>query len=224
MADLVLKALPTICVIGFLIYLLVEYGDVVRTKLALMDISGLKLFGVELKFAERSLQQLHKPSAQVTAKLNKSEAKNLLLNDEEKDQILRRAVAVYPLLQDSRILWVDDRPSNNILQRNFLQSLGISVDCAQDNKTAYELLQLQELNETPYDLVISDYSRDNEPEESGFKLLENMREGHFKQQIIYFVGKDRTKPKNAFQLTTSSGDLLNFVFDVLERSQKRRKT
>jgi len=221
MADSVLKALPTICVIGFLIYLLVKYGDVLRTNLALMNLSAIKAFGVELKFAEGSLQHLQKPLAEVAAELNKSGGKKFFLDDEEKDQIFRRAAVVYPLLHDRRILWVDDHPSYNILQRNFLQSLGIRVDCAQDNKTAYDLLELQKLNETPYDLVISDYRRDDEPED-GFKLLENMRKRKFEQQIIYFVGKRRDKPEDAFELTTSSAELLNSVFDVLERSKRRK--
>jgi DNA-binding response OmpR family regulator len=105
-----------------------------------------------------------------------------------------------------------------VRERNFLQSIGISVDCAQDNKTAYELLRLQGINGTPYDLVISDYDRDNEPGETGFTLLKGMREQGYRQEVVYFTASGQKKPDNAFALTNYSGDLLNYVFDALERA------
>jgi CheY-like chemotaxis protein len=218
--DGVLKALPTICVVAFAVWFAIRFGDVIGTRL-LPNIEGFKAFGVELTFAKSNLQKV--PAGKLDddndGKQNPNYAKDArkLMNDAAREQIIRRTSFLAPLLRNSHILWVDDHPENNISQRNFLQSIGISIDCAQDNRTAYLLLERQRLNDTPYDLVISDYDRDNEHGETGFTLLQEMRDRGYQQKVIYFTSSEEKKPANAFALTNRSKDLLNFIFDVLER-------
>jgi len=216
--DGILKALPTICVLIFAVWFAVRFGDVIGTRL-LPNIQGFKAFGVELTFAISNLEKVPTAAAPDPNGQGSSYAtnKSLPMSGAAREQIIRRTSFLAPLLRNSHILWVDDHPENNISQRNFLQSIGISIDCAQDNRTAYLLLERQRLNDTPYDLVISDYDRDQEHGETGFRLLQEMRARGYQQKVIYFTASEEKKPADAFALTNRSKDLLNFIFDVLER-------
>src|SRR5882724_9369908 len=55
--DGILKALPTICILGFAVWFAVKFGAVIETKL-LPNIQGFKAFGMELTFAANNLQKV----------------------------------------------------------------------------------------------------------------------------------------------------------------------
>jgi CheY-like chemotaxis protein len=57
----------------------------------------------------------------------------------------------------ARILWVDDRPDNNKLERQVLETIGIEVFLAEDTKEALVLLP-----RVRPDLIISDIIREND--------------------------------------------------------------
>ncbi|MGY4509306.1 DNA-binding NarL/FixJ family response regulator [Bradyrhizobium sp. USDA 3650] len=70
---------------------------------------------------------------------------------------IERAARNAPAIVGSRILWVDDHPSNNDLERNLLEALGIEVFTVKSNKEALTFLPV-----VRPDVVISDVGRDNE--------------------------------------------------------------
>lgn len=57
-------------------------------------------------------------------------------------------------LQGSRVLWVDDRPSNNVFERQALEALGIQIDLSTSTEDA-----LEKIRRRSYDLIISDMGR-----------------------------------------------------------------
>lgn len=111
---------------------------------------------------------------------------------------------------------MDDNPNWQVPERNFLQVIGIGVDCAQSNATAYKLMEAQQSNGTPYDLVISDVARDHEGKETGFTLLDGIRERGYTTQLIFYSPSTLPKPPEAFAMTHYTNVLLNDIFDVLE--------
>ncbi len=54
----------------------------------------------------------------------------------------------------SNILWVDDRPSNNIYERQALEALGISFTLAKSTEEA-----LEKISKQSFDAIISDMGR-----------------------------------------------------------------
>ena len=69
----------------------------------------------------------------------------------------------------SRVLWVDDRPANNVFERHSLEALGIEFDLCTSTEDA-----LQRMTQGSYDAVISDMGRPPD-DQAGYTLLNAMR-------------------------------------------------
>jgi CheY-like chemotaxis protein len=83
-------------------------------------------------------------------------------------------------LQRSRVLWVDDNPDNNRFERQALEALGIRVDVS--TSTGDALMRTQG---PPYDLIISDMTREPDPQ-AGYTLLDKLRGlGDYTPFVIY---------------------------------------
>lgn len=82
------------------------------------------------------------------------------------DRMQAVGAAVRRLGRSPRLLWVDDRPSNNRYERSALESMGVIVDLSTSTEDAQRKLQRR----AAYDLVISDMARPEDPH-AGYVLL-----------------------------------------------------
>lgn len=82
-------------------------------------------------------------------------------------------------LKSTTILWVDDRPNNNIYEREAFSGLGFKFDLALSTNEA-----LQKLKTNKYSAIISDMGRVEGPRE-GYVLLEKIRATD--KNIPYFI-------------------------------------
>ena len=89
-----------------------------------------------------------------------------------------------------RILWVDDRPTNNAREIREFESRGIAVDRATSTEKALELL---EANSEGYGVVISDMARGRD-RRAGYTLLEELRRRNHLLPYIIYAGSG--KPEN----------------------------
>lgn len=129
---------------------------------------------------------------------------------------LRRAELVAPILRYAQILWVDDHPENNVHEREMLRTLGSNTDVVTSTEQG-----LSALRSKVYDLVISDMSQNNTPDE-GLTLLQEMRKSQFPQRVVFYVGtmnQEKGTPTGSFGITNRPDELLHFVMDVLERQR-----
>jgi CheY-like chemotaxis protein len=85
-------------------------------------------------------------------------------------------------LQHSRVLWVDDHPDNNRFERQALEALGVWV--AISTSTADALTKTQE---TSYDLIISDMTREPDTQ-AGYTLLGKLRERGDQTPFVIYAG------------------------------------
>jgi hypothetical protein len=213
------KLASTLAVAVLVLILAVRYESVVKQQL-LPRVSKVDVFGLKFELAEKRLDQLTQTLA--LPKPQNAAASAVPLSDQEKKQILARLKVVGPMLQGSHLLWVDDHPEWQVRERDFLQAIGIGVDCAQTNVTAYQLLDAQKANGTPYELVISDVDRDHEGGETGFTFLNGIRARGYDTDVIFYTTSGAPRPPEALALTNSTSKLLNFVLDVLEYQQTLR--
>ena len=79
----------------------------------------------------------------------------------------------------STILWVDDRPNNNIYEREAFEHLGFKFDLALSTQEALKLL-----SKNKYAAIISDMGRVEGPKE-GYALLKEVRQRD--KQIPFFI-------------------------------------
>ncbi|EPE93851.1 hypothetical protein [Rhizobium grahamii] len=71
---------------------------------------------------------------------------------------LARAERVLPAISGARVLWVDQDPGNNVIERGVLENMGITVQLALSTSEAQTFLRADN-----YDLVISNGYRDEKP-------------------------------------------------------------
>lgn len=80
------------------------------------------------------------------------------------------------------ILWVDDRPENNVYERKMLERYGVEFTLALNTKQA-----LDALSNKDFALIISDMGR-KEGEREGYVLLEELRKSDTKTPFIIYAG------------------------------------
>jgi CheY-like chemotaxis protein len=136
------------------------------------------------------------------------------ITDQILDQVARRAERLASIIEDARVLLVNDVPREMRHVLRILRDLSVEVDVARDTTRALHLLSMGS-----YDAVISDMQRDGIPDE-GLRFLEAMRRRGVHRPTVFTVGRykpERGTPAYAFGITNRVDDLLNYLFDIFER-------
>lgn len=136
--------------------------------------------------------------------------------ESERTQAARRAERIASLIQGARILLVNDVPQEMSYVVSLLKSLKLSVTTTTSTEHA-----LAELHGPTFNVVISDMRR-NGDDGAGLTLLQDMRSSRITTPVIFTVGRyqpERGVPGGAFGITNRVDEVLNLVFDVLERTR-----
>ena len=121
----------------------------------------------------------------------------------------------------SRILWVDDRPDNNIYERQAFEALGLHFSLALSTDEA-----LKQLGSNQFAAIISDMGRREGPQE-GYALLEAMRKQGNKTPFFIYAGSNLPKHKReaadrgAQGSTNDPGELFQLVTNAVLRERSR---
>ena len=109
------------------------------------------------------------------------------------------------------ILWVDDRPQNNIHERNALELIGFTFDLALTTKEALKLLAKKK-----YVAIISDMGR-VEGSKEGYVLLKEVRKTNTTIPYIIYAGSNspehqkEAKENGAQGSTNRSAELIRLI-------------
>ncbi|MFD4458151.1 hypothetical protein [Nocardia sp. NPDC058480] len=95
------------------------------------------------------------------------------------------------------ILWVDDRPDNNILERNAFEAMGLSFTLCLSTVTA-----LWELRRQKFAVIISDMGR-REGAQEGYVLLDQIRNAG--DQTPYFIYSSESSPEHRMETMAHKG-------------------
>jgi CheY-like chemotaxis protein len=183
-----------------------------------LNLQRVSAFGVDIQFAEQrtvaayTKQELKPPS----------KAERTALRD--------GARFLGPLAAQSRVLWVDDKPANNELERSALLAFEVDVQSVRTTDEA-----IRELKDTRqrFDLLISDWHRpepgDSLEHPAGVDFLRRVGELHLepKPRLIYYHGRvkpmelaarrDLAHKLGALGTTASPGELLRWSLLELAR-------
>lgn len=83
--------------------------------------------------------------------------------------------------QRKHVLWVDDRPENNVYERRAFEAIGIKFTLALNTAEA-----LEQLSRQPFGAVISDMGRKEGPRE-GYVLLDAMRKRRDRTPLFFYA-------------------------------------
>jgi CheY-like chemotaxis protein len=120
-----------------------------------------------------------------------------------------------------RILWVDDRPGNNVFEREVFESLGLTFDLALSTDEA-----LQRLNSSRYAAIISDMGRAEGPRE-GYRLLDAVRDFDATTPFFIYAGSNlphhkREAAEHGAQGSTNiANELVDMVTEALGSNDMR---
>lgn len=89
----------------------------------------------------------------------------------------------------NRILWVDDRPENNVYERKAFEAIGVTFTLALSTDEALDMLQ----NNT-FSAIISDMGRREGPRE-GYNLLDAIRKQGDKTPFFIYAGSNKPEHK-----------------------------
>jgi CheY-like chemotaxis protein len=122
---------------------------------------------------------------------------------------------------NNKILWVDDRPQNNIYERKAFEAQGITFSLASNTNEAIELLEGNN-----YAAIISDMGRQEGPQE-GYVLLDKIRKIGNKTPFFIYAGsnspehKQLAKERGAQGTTNRADELYKMVMDNIAEQNKR---
>lgn len=117
----------------------------------------------------------------------------------------------------SRILWVDDRPDNNIYERRAFEALGFSFVLALSTAEALEVLESQQ-----FAAIISDMGRKEGPKE-GYVLLDTVRNKGIETPFFVYAGSGALEHKREVLAhggngtTNRADELFEMITDALSR-------
>jgi CheY-like chemotaxis protein len=115
----------------------------------------------------------------------------------------------------SRILWVDDRPENNVHERQAFEAQGLQFKLALSTDEAIEKLKQEK-----FAAVISDMGRKEGPQE-GYVLLEKMRSSNNATPFIIYAGsnlsehKKLARERGALGSTSKAQELFQLVMGIV---------
>lgn len=196
-----IKIIPSILWVVFLMVILLIFLKPIKDVL-IPRLNEFKAFGIEAKFIKEELE--------------KAASRDPEIKETALDQVTRRAQRIASLIQGSKLLLVNDVPEEMINVQRILRSLGVVVDVVRNTNSALDMLA-----NTHYDLIISDMSRDGIPDEGLRFLNETLRRGVYRPTIFTVARFDSSRgvPAYAFGITNRVDEMLNLVFDILERTK-----
>lgn len=139
------------------------------------------------------------------------QAKGVDVSSQLEGQVARRAQRSAALTTGARLLWIDEHPDNNTVEIRLFKRLGVVIDLATSDAEA-----TTRLAEHVYDVVLSSWTRAGDGD-AGRAFIPTIRAAVLNPPIIFYVGKAREVPMDAFGLTVRPDELLNLVLDALER-------
>jgi CheY-like chemotaxis protein len=144
----------------------------------------------------------------------------------DREAALERANAHRALFEGAEILWVDDRPSNNRNEARMLRSFGALITFAVTTEEALRALGIGVDQHQPFDIVISDISRELPAPEptAGLTMLPRLREAGYHPPVIFYIGHPDPGtgvPAGAFGVTNRPDQLLQLTIDALSRVRGR---
>ena len=116
----------------------------------------------------------------------------------------------------TRILWVDDKPDNNVREREAMAAFRVQFDLALSTEEA-----LQRLRGTSYDLIISDMSRPGDLQ-AGYTLLQSLRRSGDTTRVIFYtssctdVQMQEARTRGALGCSTQISQLMQTALSTLE--------
>jgi CheY-like chemotaxis protein len=190
-----------------LVYFLVLFPVLVLFIFAwLVSCHSSKLYGPHEFKDEKIWSETQKMIASASiaaAKAHRPDSDSNEINFAQIAEIVKNALPrgryVDTTLWRNRLLWVDDRPENNVYERQAFEALGFIFSLALSTKEALEMLE-----QSKFAAIISDMGRREGPRE-GYVLLEALRSKGNETPFVIYAGSNLPEHKHEAQQRGAQG-------------------
>jgi CheY-like chemotaxis protein len=196
-----IKIIPSILWCGVALFCLIWLRKPIENSL-LPRMSRFKAFGVEAEFIKEVLEK------------EAAKSDHPVGDEKSRSSVAKRSERIADLAIGTKILLVNDIPSEMDAVVSMLSRLGMTVTVARNSDAAIE-----HLRRSRFDAVISDMRRDGVPDE-GLRFLQRSIKDGIACPTIFTVRDyrpDMGTPAYAFGITNRVDELMHYVFDVVER-------
>jgi len=206
---------------GVILFLIIWFRSSLREFFTNLSELSLKAAGIDINMKRR---QIEAAAALGAAEASHSQtpgmsADSVIISSSKAAELVNQAITprVVRRAEKATLLWVDDRPDNNVHERQALEALGLKIVLSTSTDDA-----LQKLTGRRYDVIISDMGRppDNR---AGYTLLEKLRTAGNDTPYIIYAGS-RTPDhqaesirKGALGCTNRANELFELVLSALRR-------
>jgi CheY-like chemotaxis protein len=118
-------------------------------------------------------------------------------------QRAKQSTKAMPSVSQKRVLWVDDRPDNNIYERDAFESMGFMFTLARSTAEA-----LQVLSKDQFAAIISDMGR-REGAKEGYVLLDKIRSMGNETPFFIYAGSNAPEHKREAEERGAQGSTNN---------------
>lgn len=196
-----IKVSPGLITASLAVYLVYQYQNELRALFQRID--KFKGFGIEAEFASKSLDKA-------------ISAQQVVVCEEDRQSALRRLNLIAQLLNEIRVLWIDDNHASTRYERELLEKFGVRFTLASTSARAEAALQ-----ENIFLFVITDINREGRNTE-GLDFVNRIADNGIYRWTIAYVGTDQQglpRPPNLFGITNRPDHLIHLVCDIVEREK-----
>lgn len=205
---------------ALLAYILARFGPALREFFFTLVEFSFKGGGFEATVKRKQAEaasalvaaSVARPDAEITPESAAREAKEAadVVAESVNPRIIRRA-------SEATVLWVDDRPNNNIYERQSLEALGVSFVLATSTDEALDKIKRQK-----FDVIISDMGRPPD-QRAGYTLLEKLRASGNQTPFVIYAGSNAPEHKaearscGALGSTNRASELFGYVLAAINK-------
>jgi len=206
---------------GVIVFILIRFGRDLRQFFSSLGELTLKGAGFEASLKKKQAEAAAALAAAAASRIDDKDtareeaAKEVrIATDVVADAVTSKAIRQ---ASKSRILWVDDRPNNNIYERQALATLGVSFSLATSTD---EVLKL--ISRSRFDIIISDMGRPPDSR-AGYTLLDKLRDAGDKTPLIIYASSRapehvaESRQHGAIGCTNNANELFEMVLFALGR-------
>lgn len=198
------KLIDTIPAVLWVVFATTVYFSLRETIIrSVPRVSAVRGLGVEIELAAELLDRAQEASqTSVTATVRRT--------------ALGRLEHAADVLRGGKMLWVDDHPEGNVPLVELFRTTGIHLDVALTTEQATPLFRRR-----PYDVIISDISRDGDPL-AGIKMLRSLEQYDVEAPVLIYTANfdpERGVDRRIFAATTAPVELVHYVIDLMERTR-----
>ena len=219
--DAITQLLNVLIWPGVIVFFLVRFGQDLRQFFSSLGELTFKGAGFEASLKKKQAQATAALAAAAAARTDVDKTPEGAVQEAKiAADIVADAVTPKVIRQASKatVLWVDDRPNNNVYERQSLEALGINFVLATSTDEA-----LEKLHRRHFDVIISDMGRPPDAR-AGYTLLDQLRKQGNKTPFIIYAGSRapehiaESRQHGAMGCTNMPNELVEMVLFTLGRA------